>query len=60
MVKSDELFQLPETFPGELVITKVDILNRSVVQKVVPEFTRCNIGERVATQVEVLDLDGLA
>jgi hypothetical protein len=49
MVKSDELFQLPETFPGELVITKVDILNRSVVQKVVPEFTRCNIGERVAT-----------
>ena len=59
-VKSDELFQLPKPFPRELVITKVDILNRRVVQKVVPELTRCDIGERVLAHVEVLDLDGLA
>ena len=59
-VKPDELFQLPESFPGELVIAKVDILNRRVVQEVISELTRCYIGERVVTQVKVFDLDGLA
>lgn len=59
-VKPDELFQLPESFPGELVFAKVDILNRRVVQEVIPELTRCCIREIVVAQVKVFDLDGLA
>jgi hypothetical protein len=59
-VKPDELFQLPESFPGELVIAKVDIFNRRVVQEVIPELTSCCIRKIVVAQVKVFDLHGLA